>query len=293
MTSEGNSNSTSGALDSTEPSPNADSPPSTFHSGSQTGSALEGQNYANIPTPAGASVYPPAASVSASLNPRSCVTCRRRKVRCDKHMPCGNCRRAQISCIFPAPGRAPRRPRPKDPNAPPKQHSSEREIELVKRLRKLEGIVEELSGQIELEAVRHSSADGHSPETTSDVDRQISGRPDIMQGIGSHSKSSPAASSGSRKESSSTVAQSGSGHRNSPFGGLERSPTELNKNFGRLVLNDKGTSRYISSGFWSKINDEVSGGNKFLSRMQTRYTVASLELTYIAQRDASGDAEYS
>ncbi|KAH8905696.1 hypothetical protein BR93DRAFT_968935 [Coniochaeta sp. PMI_546] len=258
MTSEGNTNSTSGDLNSTEPSPNAESPPSTLYAGSQTGPPSDGQNYANIPTPAGASVYPPAAVVSAELNPRSCVTCRRRKVRCDKHMPCGNCRRAQISCIFPAPGRAPRRPRPKDPNALPKQHSSEREIELVKRLRKLEGIVEELSGQIELEAVRHSSADGHSPGATSDGDRRMPMRPDINQKPGSHGKSSPAASSSSRKESSGTVVQTGSGHRNSPFGGLQRSSSELNKNFGRLVLNDKGSSRYISSGFWSKINDELN-----------------------------------
>ncbi|OIW23815.1 hypothetical protein CONLIGDRAFT_657415 [Coniochaeta ligniaria NRRL 30616] len=258
MTSEGNTDSTSGPLNSTAPSPNAESPPSTFHTGSQTGSAADSQNFANIPTPAGASVYPPAAAVSAALNPRSCVTCRRRKVRCDKHMPCGNCRRAQISCIFPAPGRAPRRPRPKDPNAPPKQPSSEREMELVKRLRKLEGIVEELSGQIELEAVRHPSADGYSPEATSEGDRQMSIRPDTAQGAGSHAHDSPAASFGSRRDNSSTVAQTESAYYNSPFGGLERSPTEMNKNFGRLVLNDKGTSRYVSSGFWSKINDELN-----------------------------------
>ncbi|KAK1837621.1 fungal specific transcription factor domain-containing protein, partial [Colletotrichum chrysophilum] len=44
------------------------------------------------------------ASGQPALNPRSCVTCRRRKVRCDKQMPCSNCRRAVIQCIFPAPG---------------------------------------------------------------------------------------------------------------------------------------------------------------------------------------------
>jgi hypothetical protein len=261
MTSEGNPHTGPGPQDSGEASPNAESPPPPFHADSQTGSAPDGHNFANfanIPTPAGATVYPPAATPSAATNPRSCVTCRRRKVRCDKHMPCGNCRRANISCIFPAPGRAPRRPRPKDANAPPKQHSSEREIELVKRLRKLEGIVEELSGQIELEAVRHSSTD-HSPEATGDHDRHLPTRTDTSQGAGSYSKGSPAASPRSRKASSSTGAQPGSAHGNSPFGGLVRSPTELNKNFGRLVLNDKGTSRYISSGFWSKINDEVSG----------------------------------
>ncbi|KAB5578862.1 fungal-specific transcription factor domain-containing protein [Coniochaeta sp. 2T2.1] len=250
-------------MDSAEPSPNAESPPpptTNFNTSFEPGTAAtsDSQSFTSIPTPVGASVYPPSAAVAPSLNPRSCVTCRRRKVRCDKHMPCGNCRRAKISCIFPAPGRAPRRPRPKDPNAPPKQHSSEREVELVKRLRKLEGIVEELSGQIELEAVRHSSADGHSPEATADGDRHPPARADSTHGSSSHGKGSPAASAGSRKESSSTLARTGSGNPNSPFGGLERSPTEINKNFGRLVLNDKGTSRYVSSGFWSKINDELN-----------------------------------
>src|SRR5277367_6126166 len=75
------------------------------------------------------------------LNARSCVTCRRRKVKCDKQYPCSNCSKAQTQCVFPAPGRAPRRPRTGG------KGSSEREAELLKRLRRLEGVVEELSGQ--------------------------------------------------------------------------------------------------------------------------------------------------
>lgn len=67
------------------------------------------------------------------LNPRSCVTCRKRKVRCNKVEPaCENCSKAGIDCIYPAPGRAPRKPR-KPPDA-----------ELLKRLRRLEGVVQGL-----------------------------------------------------------------------------------------------------------------------------------------------------
>ncbi|KAH0543582.1 hypothetical protein FGG08_002143 [Glutinoglossum americanum] len=76
---------------------------------------------------------------SAHLNPRSCVTCRRRKVKCDKHSPCSNCTKAHIPCIFPERGRAVRRPRKPPDN------------ELLKRLAKLEGVVEELSGQVAME----------------------------------------------------------------------------------------------------------------------------------------------
>ncbi|ROW14760.1 hypothetical protein VPNG_03839 [Cytospora leucostoma] len=197
----------------------------------------------------GASVYTPTAPPSDRLNPRSCVTCRRRKVRCDKHMPCSNCRRAQIPCIFPAPGRAPRRPRPKDPNAPPKQPSSEREIELMKRLRKLEGIVEELSGQIEVETARNHSSSGNSPEalgTTSEQHTPASGvRGERSDSVATHSRGSP-----------------GDGRPfpynfNSGSGSRPQRADSVNKKFGRLVINDHGKTRYVSSAFWSKLTDEL------------------------------------
>jgi hypothetical protein len=70
-------------------------------------------------------------------NPRSCVTCRRRKVKCDKKQPCSNCVRAKIECVFPGPGRAPRKSR-KPPDG-----------ELLDRLRRLEGVVQTLNAQVE------------------------------------------------------------------------------------------------------------------------------------------------
>ena len=74
---------------------------------------------------------------TSSLNPRSCVTCRRRKVRCDKRYPCSNCIKQGIECIFPGPGRAPRKPR-KNPDS-----------ELLLRLRRLEGVVKSLGAQVD------------------------------------------------------------------------------------------------------------------------------------------------
>lgn len=74
---------------------------------------------------------------SPKLNPRSCVTCRRRKVRCDKHEPCSNCTKANIECVFPPPGRAPRKPR--------RPHDAE----LLKRLRRLESVVDSLGAQVD------------------------------------------------------------------------------------------------------------------------------------------------
>ncbi|KID98065.1 fungal specific transcription factor domain-containing protein, partial [Metarhizium majus ARSEF 297] len=183
-------------------------------------------------------ILAPGSSGQPALNPRSCVTCRRRKVRCDKQMPCSNCRRAQNPCVFPAPGRAPRQPRPKDPNAPPKT-SSHREAELVKRLRKLEGIVEELSGQIDEPAAR-------GPSTTASPDMQSG-----MEGLSlRHMPGSLDHIAG--QEGSPRGTDSSSGH-SGEAGRKEKQP-----NFGRLVSGDqRGTSRYVSSGFWSKLNDEL------------------------------------
>jgi hypothetical protein len=79
----------------------------------------------------------PSSGAGGPPNPRSCVTCRKRKVKCDKKNPCSNCVRAKIDCIFPGPGRAPRKSK-KPPDA-----------ELLERLRRLEGVVTSLNAQVE------------------------------------------------------------------------------------------------------------------------------------------------
>lgn len=179
---------------------------------------------------------------SPVLNPRSCVTCRRRKVRCDKQMPCSNCRRALIPCVFPAPGRAPRQPRPKDPNAPPKASTSQREVELTKRLRKLEGIVEELSGQIEVES------GGKGPSTA--------GSPN-SQGPNTAKRASTFGRGGSIGAGNVSMSPRDGDTPSDHTGDMVK--RDVSNALGRLVLNDhKGNTRYVTNGFWAKLNDEVS-----------------------------------
>lgn len=84
------------------------------------------------------------------LNPRSCVTCRRRKVRCDKREPCSNCVKAHNECVFPPPGRAPRKPR--------RPHDAE----LLKRLRRLESVVDSLGTQVDEDGNVHPSIEGNA-----------------------------------------------------------------------------------------------------------------------------------
>ncbi|TLD27343.1 hypothetical protein PspLS_05127 [Pyricularia sp. CBS 133598] len=225
---------------------------------------------ARTTTPAGATVYGPDVLPDGSLNPRSCIICRKRKVKCDHLQPCTNCRRARVSCVFPAPGRAPRRPRPKDPSAPTASGesgrngaASEREAELMKRLRKLEGIVEDLSGQIELETARHGSTGGPSPDAIQDSpgsgEPRTTGRGSLSSTTGLRAASAASntsnsnLNSGNGNESPYKCSQTLDSNQDSPS-----SATAVAKNFGRLVLHDKGKSRYVSSGFWSRINDEIN-----------------------------------
>ncbi|KAJ1330831.1 proline utilization trans-activator [Microdochium nivale] len=185
----------------------------------------------------------PSLPPSDALNPRSCVVCRKRKVRCDKHMPCSNCRKANIQCVFPAPGRAPRRPRPKDPNAPPKQ-ASEREVELMKRLRKLEGIVEDLSGQVEFETAKHPSSNDGSPNATTE-----SGLEDRRLHIDPAQRRTPHSDPGDAAKA---------GHRLSLDSGISSPSIGVRRDFGRLVLNEKGKTKYVSNALWAKVNDEIN-----------------------------------
>lgn len=152
---------------------------------------------------------------STAPNPRSCITCRRRKVKCDKKQPCSNCARARIECVFPGPGRAPRKSR-----RPP-------DAELLDRLRRLEGVVQNLNAQVEeheQEAAERERGSGSRQGSTSE--NHFSGASDPYR-----TKDSPSVS-------------------------VDNSVEGLESRFGRLVV-DKGRSRYINNSFWASLNNEV------------------------------------
>ncbi|KAK4226421.1 fungal-specific transcription factor domain-containing protein [Podospora fimiseda] len=94
-----------------------------------------------------------------AVRAQSCVTCRARKVKCDKASPCSNCKRYGIACMLP-PHRTPRWARRAtatgSPSHPPqisKKPSSSRRSEsshVLERLEKLEKLVKELGGEAQL-----------------------------------------------------------------------------------------------------------------------------------------------
>ncbi|KAJ8109716.1 hypothetical protein ONZ43_g6059 [Nemania bipapillata] len=113
--------------------------------------------------------------------------------------------------------------------------------QVMERLRNLENLVKDLSSQLEQAHAAANSSAGNSP-ASSTQDRD-----------GDHPKStapSPAASN-------------------------------IQSRFGRLVLNDASRSRYVSSGFWSRVNDELDE-----IRNETQYLAE-------ADLDSSGDEELS
>lgn len=205
----------------------------------------------NSASPEGLNVSPTASDISPNALPvsataprlapdassRSCVTCRRRKVRCNKRSPCSNCVKAGTDCIFPPPGRAPRRSK-----RPP-------DAELVSRLRRLEGVIEHLSGK---------NAEAGSTSSVSPTQPSSSGIPSAVPSAASTATTATAPPPGQ------APAESKEPNGGCPF---EDDPTKLNtgkfeNEFGRLVI-DEGRSRYVSNRLWASLGDEVRLGILF------------------------------
>ena len=92
----------------------------------------------------------------------------------------------------------------------------------MERLRNLEYLVKELSGQLEVANAAASSAAGGS--------------------------------SGANSPGSSFQDRDAEHQRDSS---IATKSSSVQKQFGRLVVQDTSRSRYVSSGFWSRVHDEV------------------------------------
>lgn len=132
-----------------------------------------------------------------------------------------NCIRNKTECHFPITGRLPRRSKEGTAGSSSK---TQRQAELLGRLRRLEDLVTELSGQLE---------DGAQPSGSS-LQQLLSG----------------AAASSRSSESGVTSSLTGK----TPSTGTE----DMYEDFGRLVV-DQGSGPRVDRGFWSIFCDEVSG----------------------------------
>ena len=197
-----------------------------------------------------AAVPPPKPTVDAhgrTLNPRSCVTCRKRKVKCDKTHPCANCSRAHIECIFPAPGRAPRKVR---------KVEGGRDKELLDRLRRLEGVVKNLGVEVPGDAETADSGKdaGSTPSSAAAADP----RPRAASGDATKSlaNGTPEAAEPKRRWTAGAP-----GSQEMDFAQKSQwvdadTRGRFENRFGRLVVNE-GKSRYINNSFWANLSNEV------------------------------------
>lgn len=163
----------------------------------------------------------------------SCVTCRHRKVKCDRRNPCSNCAKNRIECHFPVTGRVPRRRDPTTWKSP-----TEKQAELLNRLRRLESLVTELAAQVEdgpdkIQSILLGSLPSVAgvPRYSETVDAEIKKR-ELPNG-----------------ESPMHFGELISAMK-SHFEG------EMNEDFGRLVVG-KATGLQIGKGFWSIFCSEV------------------------------------
>jgi hypothetical protein len=174
-------------------------------------------------------------SATTSSKLRSCVVCRSRKVRCDKLSPCSNCRRANIACVVPSANRPPRWARRLNRVTNTTAASSSTEVpqepdpeagHVMDRLYKLESLVKELRGQLE-------------------------------QANSSTARSAGSGSSGVNSLGNSPIDHNHDAGHDMDTSLAPASTAGIQKQFGKLALRDTGWSRYVSSGFWSRVNDEV------------------------------------
>lgn len=200
----------------------------SFHSASPEEPNLFPVNNNTLPTNLTATFPRHAGEEPPSSSSRSCVTCRRRKVRCNKRSPCSNCTKAGIDCIFPPPGRAPRKSK-----RPP-------DAELLSRLRRLEGVIDHLRSGGNTEGASTSAQAGSSTPGSS------TGR------------SEPTAPTSASAEPQKPPNQA-DGDRPCPFEESDPkklAPKKFENEFGRLVI-DEGRSRYVSNRLWTSLGDEV------------------------------------
>ncbi|KAI4716291.1 hypothetical protein E4T48_07516 [Aureobasidium sp. EXF-10727] len=183
------------------------------------------------------------------LNPRSCVTCRKRKVKCDKLHPCSNCARAHIECVFPTPGRAPRKPR---------KVSDSRDAELLDRLRRLEGVVKGLGVDI----TNPDSFPDPPPDSHVEAGPSDRGIPGLDDAVFHTARTCP--------DPPDPTHSNKHGNEDEQWAAKnqyvdESRSAKFETRFGRLVINE-GRSRYVNNSFWANLSNEVEDLKGIMNR---------------------------
>lgn len=147
---------------------------------------------------------------------KACIHCHDRKVKCDKQSPCSNCQKLLLECSFPSPFRTSSR-QPKEKAA---EESKEPDAELLERIKKLEGAIQDL-GALKKEVLRSRKRRKGQTSEDSDDDADVQSDGDERR---------------DRSSDAGTAA-------------------DIEREIGKLVV-EEGKSRYISGGFWGSLEEE-------------------------------------
>ncbi|CAK7209140.1 hypothetical protein SCUCBS95973_000350 [Sporothrix curviconia] len=217
---------------------------------------------------------PSAAASSAATAPpkqRSCVTCRQRKVRCDKLSPCTNCRRADIPCVLPSTERPPRwarRLKQQQEQQQQQQHQQQQQQLLQS------GFSAESSSQSPRPnaALLSSALSTGSPLVDPDLGnpadvaavldrlKQLEALVRDLSSVSGSSSQLPPGPGPAPSARAAKAAKAAPATAAAPAGrGAAFGTAQIQERFGRLILDDDASNRrrYVGSGFWSRINDEL------------------------------------
>lgn len=171
--------------------------------------------------------------------------------------PCSNCNRAHIECVFPAPGRAPRKS---------KKVGDGRDRELLARLRRLEGVVKGMGVEVDSEALekeidteKRKALHGQSKSQATGVDASSPSTDDRHASDSAAAHSCSAADNAFADKTKWVEAQQAG---------------RFEHRFGRLVVNE-GKSRYINNSFWANLSNEVEDLKGILNQSSDEEDAAS------------------
>lgn len=128
-----------------------------------------------------------------NTNLRSCTSCRRRKVRCNKETPCFNCVKNGVPCIFPPPGRA--RPTTRVRRTEVQEPSWEEQIphlyqgdpvssgQSPRHLPQVPGFQRGESESVTRTAARVPPTEAYDMLAQTTIDRQSQATPEAMSGV--------------------------------------------------------------------------------------------------------------
>ena len=186
----------------------------------------------------------------------SCQACHKRKVRCDRKLPCATCQKGGVECIYLAP-------------PPPRRRKRVGDKDLLAKLKRYEDHLKRAGIAIEDEA----------PESPSDGD--------TMEDV--HLTADDSQEPGGKSKANSTGPLQGNTSASSASSPPPQPMSQHELRFdakatgGRFITDHAGKSRYLENNLWVTLNDELRDPDSMVQDQEKD--------ALVSDDDASTDAE--